>query len=153
MYCVNSCHLVSFSSEHVLQQYGRLRVWEWRLHQIHTHLWRHGPLQRQVRWEAVLLQWVCVCVLWMLAAVVKSTCRSNSLCLCSANRVCKKGYKRCVNGRCVGHSSWCNGRDDCGDNSDELFCNGKTNCSYTIYICISSFAFFSFATLLFKSLE
>lgn len=51
---------------------------------------------------------------------------TNNLSMCLANRVCKKGYKRCVNGRCVGHSSWCNGRDDCGDNSDELFCNGKT---------------------------
>lgn len=44
-----------------------------------------------------------------------------------ANRVCKKGYRRCVNGRCVGHGSWCNGLDDCGDNSDEIFCNSKSN--------------------------
>lgn len=43
-----------------------------------------------------------------------------------ANRVCKKGYRRCVNGRCVGHSSWCNGQDDCGDNSDEVFCNSES---------------------------
>lgn len=32
-----------------------------------------------------------------------------------------------MNGRCVGHSSWCNGRDDCGDNSDELFCNSESS--------------------------
>lgn len=44
-----------------------------------------------------------------------------------ANRVCKKGYRRCVNGRCVGHGSWCDGRDDCGDNSDEMFCNGESS--------------------------
>lgn len=75
---------------------------------------------------------VCVCMCDILEAVMKA-CHSNGVCLCSANRVCKKGYKRCVNGRCVGHSSWCNGRDDCGDNSDELFCNGKSICSYTLY--------------------
>lgn len=39
--------------------------------------------------------------------------------------MCKKGYRRCVNGRCVGHGSWCDGRDDCGDNSDEMFCNSE----------------------------
>lgn len=43
----------------------------------------------------------------------------------SANRVCKKGHRRCVNGRCVPHSAWCNGKDDCQDNSDETFCNSE----------------------------
>ena len=43
----------------------------------------------------------------------------------TANRACKKGYRKCVNGRCITQYSWCNGHDDCGDNSDELFCNGE----------------------------
>ncbi|KAG9328294.1 hypothetical protein JZ751_015364, partial [Albula glossodonta] len=40
---------------------------------------------------------------------------------CAANRMCKSGYRRCNNGRCIGHSFWCNRVDDCGDNSDEEF--------------------------------
>ncbi|XP_077948257.1 low-density lipoprotein receptor-related protein 1 isoform X1 [Gasterosteus aculeatus] len=51
-----------------------------------------------------------------------------------ANRVCKKGYRRCVNSRCVGHSSWCNEQDDCGDNSDEVFCN-TTLCTADQFQC------------------
>lgn len=43
----------------------------------------------------------------------------------AANRMCKKGYRRCINGRCIKHSSWCDGTDDCGDGSDELPCNSK----------------------------
>lgn len=35
-----------------------------------------------------------------------------------------------MNGRCMGHGSWCNGRDDCGDNSDEMFCNSKSISKY-----------------------
>uniref|UniRef100_A0A3Q2C7L2 EGF-like domain-containing protein n=1 Tax=Cyprinodon variegatus TaxID=28743 RepID=A0A3Q2C7L2_CYPVA len=44
------------------------------------------------------------------------------------------GYRRCANGRCVGHNSWCNGQDDCGDNSDEIFCN-TTLCSADQFQC------------------
>lgn len=43
----------------------------------------------------------------------------------TANRICKKGYRRCINGRCIGHQFWCDGTDDCGDHSDELPCNSK----------------------------
>lgn len=43
----------------------------------------------------------------------------------AANRICKKGYRRCMNGRCIGHQFWCDGTDDCGDHSDELPCNSK----------------------------
>ena len=41
----------------------------------------------------------------------------------TANRLCKKGYRRCINGRCIGHQFWCDGTDDCGDHSDVLPCN------------------------------
>ena len=44
----------------------------------------------------------------------------------AANRLCKKGYRRCINGRCIGHQFWCDGTDDCGDHSDELPCNSET---------------------------
>lgn len=47
-------------------------------------------------------------------------------CSSTANRICKKGYRRCMNGRCIGHQFWCDGTDDCGDHSDELPCNSKS---------------------------
>lgn len=47
----------------------------------------------------------------------------------TANRICKKGYRRCINGRCIGHQFWCDGTDDCGDHSDELPCNSKFPCT------------------------
>uniref|UniRef100_A0A670IUS4 LDL receptor related protein 1 n=1 Tax=Podarcis muralis TaxID=64176 RepID=A0A670IUS4_PODMU len=50
------------------------------------------------------------------------------------NRKCKKGYLHCTNKRCVHSRDWCNGRDDCGDNSDEVPCN-KTSCAATEFRC------------------
>lgn len=39
-----------------------------------------------------------------------------------ATRTCKTGYHSCTNGRCVLESKHCDGRDDCGDNTDETNC-------------------------------
>ena len=43
----------------------------------------------------------------------------------TGSRKCKKGYLHCMNGRCIASRYWCNGVDDCGDNSDEVPCNSK----------------------------
>lgn len=45
----------------------------------------------------------------------------------AGSRKCKKGYLHCMNGRCIASRYWCNGVDDCGDNSDEVPCNSKQN--------------------------
>ncbi|XP_078065094.1 prolow-density lipoprotein receptor-related protein 1-like, partial [Mustelus asterias] len=50
------------------------------------------------------------------------------------NRKCRTGYRRCINGRCLLTAKWCNGLDDCGDNSDEAFCN-KTMCAPNEFRC------------------
>nr|XP_042700082.1 LOW QUALITY PROTEIN: prolow-density lipoprotein receptor-related protein 1 [Chrysemys picta bellii] len=57
--------------------------------------------------------------------------------LCSSpagSRKCKKGFLHCMNGRCLANAFWCNGMDDCGDNSDEVPCN-KTRCATTEFRC------------------
>ncbi|MEQ2217746.1 hypothetical protein XENOCAPTIV_021524 [Xenoophorus captivus] len=84
----------------------------------------------------------CTAVESKVSIAFTALCASNNLHVCAgefslcrvhnggSNRVCKKGYRRCVNGRCVGHSSWCNGQDDCGDNSDEVFCNSESTMEY-----------------------
>lgn len=46
------------SLQHDVQCHWRVRVRKWRLHQLHPDVWRHGPLQGQVRWKTVLLRWV-----------------------------------------------------------------------------------------------
>lgn len=46
--------------------------------------------------------------------------------LCSVNRSCRKGFRPCYNQRCVANSRFCDGIDDCGDNSDEAFCSSES---------------------------
>lgn len=46
--------------------------------------------------------------------------------LCSVNRSCRKGFRPCYNQRCVSNSRFCDGIDDCGDNSDEAFCSSES---------------------------
>lgn len=45
--------------------------------------------------------------------------------LCSVNRSCRKGFRPCYNQRCVANSRFCDGMDDCGDNSDEAYCSSE----------------------------
>lgn len=47
----------------------------------------------------------------------------NSICL--DNRSCRKGFRPCYNQRCVATNRFCDGIDDCGDNSDEALCSSK----------------------------
>lgn len=42
------------------------------------------------------------------------------------NRSCRKGFRPCYNQRCVANSRFCDGIDDCGDNSDEAFCGSES---------------------------
>lgn len=46
--------------------------------------------------------------------------------LCSVNRSCRKGFRPCYNHRCVANSRFCDGIDDCGDNSDEAYCSSES---------------------------
>lgn len=46
--------------------------------------------------------------------------------LCSVNRSCRKGFRPCYNHRCVANSRFCDGIDDCGDNSDEAYCGSES---------------------------
>ena len=42
------------------------------------------------------------------------------------DKSCPKHYFICGNGKCLRPSEICNGRDNCGDNSDEgTICSGK----------------------------
>lgn len=46
--------------------------------------------------------------------------------MCADNRSCRRGYRPCYNQRCVANSRFCDGIDDCGDNSDEAFCSSES---------------------------
>lgn len=50
---------------------------------------------------------------------------SSSTSSLAGSRKCKKGYLHCMNGRCVASRYWCDGVDNCGDNSDEVPCNSE----------------------------
>lgn len=43
----------------------------------------------------------------------------------SDNRTCRRGFRSCYNQRCVASGRFCDGIDDCGDNSDEAFCSSE----------------------------
>ena len=62
------------------------------------------------------------------------------------DKSCPKHHFICGNGNCLRPSVICNGRDDCGDNTDEgTICSGKIrdkklNCSLLIeYLVYQSF--------------
>ena len=38
---------------------------------------------------------------------------------------CPYNYFLCSNKKCLNNTLVCNGKDDCGDNSDESFCKGS----------------------------
>lgn len=58
----------------------------------------------------------------LLLTFSSSSSSSSSL---AGSRKCKKGYLHCMNGRCVASRYWCDGVDNCGDNSDEVPCNSE----------------------------
>ncbi|GBN00823.1 hypothetical protein AVEN_208718-1 [Araneus ventricosus] len=41
---------------------------------------------------------------------------------------CSFDQYRCLNNKCVQRTEMCNGRNDCGDNSDETYCSHRGNC-------------------------
>ncbi len=47
-------------------------------------------------------------------------------------RDCKEWEYTCGNGQCVPVSYFCDGYDDCGDDSDEASCAKGINCSHEI---------------------
>lgn len=87
-------------------------------------------LPLQIICHSISIQLICFifkCENWYVSEINYNTAPQlmwNHL-FSAANRLCKKGYRRCINGRCIGNQFWCDGTDDCGDHSDELPCNSK----------------------------
>lgn len=63
---------VPHSIQHDMQRHRRVWVRKRRLHQLHPDVWRHGPLQGQVWWEAILLRWVVLMVVVFLLFICSS---------------------------------------------------------------------------------
>lgn len=69
----------------------------------------------------------CLSLTFLVLKSVKYLVISNiGISLCSVNRSCRKGFRPCYNQRCVANSRFCDGIDDCGDNSDEAFCSSES---------------------------